>query len=168
MIPDLSCKTTDYGDLIHVERWIVKGKHYQLRWHVGVPVDTKPADRVVRGFSYPAPATGKRDLTVDLQADKTLPLAVGWTDEMNNPTEAPADATYTYTVDNPAVINLIDHGDGTADAAPTGTLGTANVHLEAAANGRTYTGDALIVVVAGLAERINIVAGEPVETTPDL
>ena len=108
---------------------------------------------------------------MDLQADKKVALSVGYTDEVGNPVATPAGATATYTVDDPSLINLTDNGDGTAVAAATGTLGTANVHVDATAdlgNGpETLSGDLQIVVVAGLAERINIVAGEPEEVTPD-
>ncbi len=104
---------------------------------------------------------------MDLQADKQVPLAVEWTDEVGNPTAAPADATVVYTVDDPTIINLTDAGDGTAVAAAVGVLGTATVHVEATVGGAVVTGDLAIVVVAGLAERLNVVAGEPVEVTAD-
>jgi hypothetical protein len=104
---------------------------------------------------------------MDLQADQQVPLTVEWTDEVGNPTTAPEGVTYTYTVDDPTIISLTDNGDGSANAAAVGTLGTANVHLDATWQGNTLGGDLQIVVVAGLAERINIVAGEPSEVTPD-
>jgi hypothetical protein len=106
---------------------------------------------------------------MDLQADKKVALSVQFTDEVGNATEAPADAVTAYTVDDPTIINLTDNGDGTASAAATGTLGTANVHVDAssAASGLTVSGDLQIVVVAGLAERVEILAGAPEEVTPD-
>ena len=65
--------------------------------------------------------------------------------------------------------NLVDVGDGTAQALATGTLGTANVHGEATLPaGQVITGDMQIVVVVGLAERATMVAGEPFEVTPDV
>jgi hypothetical protein len=107
---------------------------------------------------------------VDLQADKKVALSVEFTDEVGNPVPAPADAVSTYTVDDPSIIALTDNGDGTASAAATGLLGTANVHLDTSsiASGLTLTGDLQIVVVAGLAERVNVVAGPPEEVTPDV
>lgn len=140
-----------------------------LVWHLGAPQDTTEADRVA---GPPAPKfKGKVDLIMDLQADKKVPLSVGWTDEVGNPVPTPAGATAVYTVDDPSIIALTDNGDGTAEAAATGVLGTATVHLEATAdlgNGpETFTGDLALVVVAGLAERVAIVAGEPVEVTAD-
>lgn len=104
---------------------------------------------------------------MDLAADQQVPLSAEFTDEVGNPTTSPTGAVVTYTVDDPTVINLTDAGDGTANAAATGTLGTANVHVEATWDGQTVTGDLQIVVVAGLAERLNVVAGEPTEVTPD-
>jgi hypothetical protein len=104
---------------------------------------------------------------MDLAADQQVTLTGEWTDEVGNPVPTPDGSTVVYSNDNPAVINLTDNGDGTAVAAATGELGTANVHAEATANGETVAGDLQIVVVAGLAERFNIVAGEPTEVTPD-
>lgn len=160
-------KVTDYGDLLHVEQWLVKGRRrFALLWHIGAPADTTAADRVVRGIAQPS--TGKADLIMDLLADKKVPLAVEWTDEVGNATEAPASATVTYTVDDPNVIALTDNGDGTAVAAAVGVLGTATVHVEADVDGDLISGDLQIVVVAGLAERLNVVAGTPEEVTPDV
>lgn len=167
MRPALRGVVTDMGDVIKQEIWHVKGRRrYELTLHVGAPADTSAADRVVRGVAHPS--TGRTDLIMDLQADKKVSLEPQWTDEVGNAVpEGPAGAVITYTVDDPAIINLTDNGDGTAVAAAVGTLGTANVHLEADVNGDITTGDLQIVVVAGLAERLNVVAGEPEEVTPD-
>ncbi len=166
MRPVLRGKVTDMGDVIVQEIWHVKGRRrYLLTWHIGATADTAAADRVVRGTA--TPSTGRKDLIMDLQADKKVPLSVQWTDEVGNPTDAPADAVVTYTVDDPTIISLTDNGDGTAEAAATGVLGAATVHVEADANGEVITGDLQIVVVAGLAERITVVTGEPTEVTPD-
>lgn len=159
------------GDIIVQTRWIVKGlQRPQFIWHIGSPKETTPDQRVVRGVAQPA--SGRVDLIVDLMADKGIDLSPGWTDEVGNPVTTPPDpTTYTvvYTVDNPAVINLTDNGDGTGFAAATGTLGTATVHGEVNfINGDVQTGDLQINVVPGLAERFNIVAGEPREVTPDV
>jgi hypothetical protein len=141
-------------------------------FHIGPPRNTTPADRVIKPPPYNQP-TGKVDVRMDLQADKKVALSVEYTDEVGNATTAPAGATATYTVDDPTIINLTDNGDGTAEAAATGTLGTANVHLDVtfndeAGNPVTVSGDLQLVVVAGLAERVNIVAGAPEEVTPDV
>lgn len=105
---------------------------------------------------------------MDLQADKQVALSGQFTDEVGNPVEAPEDATITYTVDDPTIINLTDNGDGTANAAAVGPLGNATVHAEAVADDFTATGDLLISVVAGDAERFEIVPGEVTEVTPDV
>lgn len=157
----------DLGDATLNINLQIKGlQRIQARIHVGSPTDTSPEDRVVKGPPY-ATTPAKVDLIMDLLADKGVDLSVEYTDEVGNPVPAPADAVVTWTVDDPTIINLTDHGDGTARADATGTLGTANVHLESVFNGRTVTGDLQLVVVAGFAERANIVASEPTEVTPD-
>ena len=156
----------DLGDIVLSLTATVKGLHARrVRWHIGAPYDTTPEDRTPRGRV--APCTGKVDVLMDLMADKQVPLSLEWTDELGNPVATPADATAVYTVDNAEVIALTDNGDGTAVAAATGVLGTATVHVEATGAGLTLSGDLQIVVVAGLAERVNVVAGEPEEVTPD-
>lgn len=157
----------DLGDL--VLDWNLRVKccpRLKLIWHIGPPRDTSPEDRVIKPPPYSI-STGRIDVRMDLMADQQVPLSVEYTDEVGNPVATPADASVVYTVDDPTIINLTDNGDGTATAAAVGTLGTANVHVEATANGETLTGDLQIVVVAGLAERLNVVAGEPTEVTPD-
>jgi hypothetical protein len=139
----------------------------KIVWHIGHPVDTDSSDRVVKGPPYHQ-STGRIDLIMDLQADKKVPLSLSYTDEVGNPTETPVGATATYTVDDPTIINLTDNGDGTAVAAATGTLGTANVHVDATVDGDEFDGDLQLVVVAGDTERVAIVAGPPEEVTPDV
>lgn len=142
-------------------------KRYALLWHLGATEDSHPEDRVIHGPPYNT-NPGKADLIMDLQADKKVPLSVTFTDEVGNAVAAPAGAVVAYTVDDPTIVALTDNGDGTAEAAATGTLGTANVHVDASFDGTTLSGDLQIVVVAGLAERIAVVAGDPVEVTPDV
>lgn len=136
-----------------------------------MPRDTTVADRVIKPPPYAFP-TGKVDVQMDLQADKKVALSLGFTDEVGNATASPAGFVATYTVDDPTIINLTDNGDGTAEAAAVGALGTANVHVDTSwtddTGSHTASGDLNIVVVAGLAERINIVAGAPEEVTPDV
>lgn len=158
----------DLGD--SVLEWRVVNKCCRpLRFvlHVGAALDTDLSATIIKGPPYYQP-TGRIDLIMDLQADKQVTLTGTYTDEAGNPTETPVGAAVVYTVDDPTVINLTDNGDGTAVAAATGTLGTANVHAEATANGQTLSADLQIVVVAGLAERFSITAGEPEEVTPDV
>jgi hypothetical protein len=167
----LEGKITDYGDLIHQERWIVKGRRYHFRWKIG-PVDevtsTEARDASVTTSSH-AP-TGKADVVMDLRADQKVTLTGQWTDEVGNPVPEPDGATVEFTVDNVDVISLTVTGSGVSVvASATGLLGTANVHAVANAPGMPeLTGDLQIVVVAGLAERFNIVAGTPEEVTPDV
>lgn len=169
-------KITDFGDLVFEERWLVKGRHLRLLWRVGPMRPTHPtaAARGRRPGTAPTRAVHtvttdpEVDVIVDLQADKKVTLSVSWTDEVGNPTTAPTDATVTFTVDDDAVIDLTDNSDGTAVAAATGALGQATVHAEArGANVPVVTGDLLIVVVSGDANRLAITAGPPEEVTPD-
>jgi len=157
----------DLGDAVLQIGLRVKGlRRHSTRWRIGAPRDTTEADRVILGPPYNL-NPGRADFAMDLQADKKVTLSVQWTDEVGNPVATPDGATAVYTVDDPTVIALVDNGDGTAEASATGTLGTANVHGEFTADGVTLRGDLQLVVVAGLAERVSIVAGEPEEVTPD-
>jgi len=166
VIPALRGHVCDMGDVVRVETWYVKGrKHIAPALRIGAPKDTNPEDREIRGTA--TPSTGKRDVAMDLQADKKVTLSIQWTDEMGNPTEAPANAVAAWSVDDTSLINFTDNGDSTATAAAVGTLGTANVHVTVVDGVSTFDGDLQIVVVAGLAERINVVAGVPEEVTPD-
>ena len=167
MIQALRGHVTDFGEIVRVESWFVKGRHLHPTWHIGAPHNTSAADRVVRGT--PTPSTGKVDFVMDLKADQGTDLALGnWKDEMGNDAATPADVVVVYSVDNPAVLNLTDNADGTARADAIGVLGIANVHAEIDWTGGHATGDLQIVVVPGDAERVEIVAGEPTEVTPDV
>jgi hypothetical protein len=164
----LEGKVTDYGDLLHVERWIVKGRRLRFTWHIGPVERTTAADRQP-GTSTPDNAQRRADIVMDLKADQKVALTGQWRDEMQNPVPAPAGASVVFTVDNGTVINLVDNADGTALATAVGVLGTANVHAVANAPGLPEaTGDLQIVVVAGDAQRFDIVPGVPEEATPDV
>lgn len=162
-----------FGDAVFVAGLEIPGLHPSVLktvWHIGPPRETTPADRVPSPPPYHIP-TGRIDLIMDLMADKKVALSIGYTDELENPVPAPETSTTVYTVDDPTVVALTDNGDGTAEAAATGTLGTANVHSQSTWSDldgeHIVSGDLQIVVVAGLAERATIVAGEPTEVTPD-
>lgn len=137
----------------------------KLLWHVGHPTDTTESDRVAGSPPVFRPQR-KADVIVDLQADKKVALSVAAEDEVGNPVPLPDGETVVYTVDDPSIISLTDNGDGTASAAATGTLGSATVHVDGTGP-LTASGDLLIVVVAGNAERLSVVAGEVTEVTPD-
>lgn len=157
----------DLGDVVFsLEARVKSLRRLRLRIRVGVPTPTTDSDRIVNPTGWTCPP-GKADVIMDLAADQQVPLAVEYTDEVGNPAPAPDGATVVYTVDDASIINLTDNGDGTANAAAVGALGTANVHVEATVGDDTLTGDLQINVVAGLAERITIVPGEPTEVTPD-
>lgn len=160
----------DLGDVVASFNLRVKGmRGYSLRWHLGPTLDVDPQDRhrPEPRRSSPSLSSTRKDLIMDLQADKKVTARVEWTDEVGNPTEQPSDAQCTYSVDNDTILDLTDNGDGTAVLAATGNLGTANVHVECTGAGQTLTGDLQVNVVAGLAERVNVTTGEPEEVTPD-
>lgn len=69
-------------------------------------------------------------------------------------------------MDDANLINLTDNGDGTASAAAVGDLGSAIVHVEVTGDVNA-TGDLLLTVVEGLAERVTVTPGEVTEVTPD-
>mgnify|MGYP001590733038 FL=1 len=156
------------GDVVRDERFLLASRFPILRWawRIGAPTDNPVPGQ--QAGTPTAPATGGLDTIMDLKADQQTTLSGQYTDEVGNPVAAPAGAVVTYTVDDPAVIALTDLGDGTATAAATGALGQATVHAEAAFDGRTASGDLLIVVVPGDAERFTVVASDPVEVTPDV
>lgn len=159
----------DLGDVVASFNLRVKGmRSPQIRWRIGAHLDVRPEDRVTpRPPLRSVDSTRKVDLIMDLQSDKKVKFKLRWTDENGNQAETPQDAQATYSVDNDSVIDLTDNGDGTCEAAATGNLGQAILHVEAQAGGKTVTGDMLINVVAGLAERVEMTAGEPEEVTPD-
>jgi hypothetical protein len=108
----------------------------------------------------------------DLQADKEFDLSQQFEDEMENLVPAPAGATTVYTqLDGAEFVTLADHGDGTATTTALGPLGNATIHSETTAdlgNGPVVlTGDFLVSVIAGDAQRVKIVAGPAREVTPD-
>lgn len=158
----------DFGDLIRIKetRWLIKGRHLNVVFHIGRISDTTPADRVPGpGGSTPSP--GRVDIVMDLLADKKVAFnPPTFTDELDHPVPPPANYAAAYSVDNPDIINLTDNGDGTASAAATGELGSAIVHLEITGDVNA-NGDLLINVVPGLAERVAINPGEITEVTPD-
>ncbi len=163
-------KITDFGDLIHEERWLLKGRHFSFIFHVGVDRDTTPADRVPDTTSMPAP-TGKLALIMDLHADKKKLVTAVPGDEFDNPTTF--DGTMTYVGDSPALFNITDNGDGSAEFAAvggTGNLGAGNVTFTATPN----SGAAPVVrvialnVIAGGAESFTFTEGPEEEVTPDV
>lgn len=168
-LADIGGQVIDLGDLIEVRATLIKGKRPHFVWRIGAPQETTAADRARPAapstlfMRYPG-----ADAEMDLKADQQVPLSLGWRDEVGNPATPPTDATVEFVVDDANIINLTDNGDGTANAAATGTLGNATVHGQIDANGRIISGDLLITVVPGDAERFEILAGEPTEVTPDV
>ncbi|HZA71482.1 MAG TPA: hypothetical protein VE476_01070 [Propionibacteriaceae bacterium] len=158
---------TDYGDLIKQVRWIIKGKRLRAVLHSGQHRKATPAERdnsATRRTTIP----GRIDHHMDLLADQGFDLlAPTFQDEMGNATDAPAEFTTEFTVSDPAILAITDNGDGTAFVAATGTLGQAVLTATYTFDGRAVSGDELVTVVAGAAERVTLNLGEPREATPD-
>lgn len=161
-------KVTDFGDLIHQERWLIKGRRFTVTPHYGAERDTAPGDRVP-GTTTPTPAPKKADAIMDLHADKQRDVSMNVGDEFQNPTTF--DGTIAYAIDNPALVNLTDHGDGSATLAAvggTGNLGVANLTATITpAVGDPITRVEAVNVIAGAAETFTFVAGPESEVTPD-
>ena len=158
-------RITDYGDLIHEERWLVKGRRTQFVPHYGAETETTVADRVP-GTTPARPAPGRAELIMDLHADKTRTRTAQPIDELNNPTTY--NGTMAYAVDDTSLINLTDNGDGSCVVAAIGPLGVANLTFTATPE----TGDPVerveaINVIAGDAESFTFVDGPEEEVTPD-
>jgi hypothetical protein len=153
----------DLGDVVLGVTLRTKSKRpCRLRWQIGAPEDSTAVGRIVQGPPYRG-TPGKADVVMDLQADKQVTLSVGWTDQRGNPVPTPAGSTSEWSVDDPNIIQLGSRADGSAIAAAVGNLGPAHIHGVFTGAGTTVEGDLEIVVVAGLAERANIVAGEPTD-----
>lgn len=104
---------------------------------------------------------------MSLKADQKAAFSLQSTDEVGNPTDF--DGTFVFAVDDPSIVTLTDNGDGTGEVAATGILGVATLSVDAtrASDGKSFTGVLAIDVIAGDAESVSIVLGEPEEVTPD-
>lgn len=158
-------KITDYGDLIHEERWLIKGRHVDFAVHYGAETKTRPDDRVP-GTTPAVTPPRKANVTMDLHADKMRTRTASAVDEMGNPTTYAG--TLAYTVDDPALINLTDNGDGSAVIAAVGPVGVANLTFTATPDvGDPIVRVEAINVIAGDAESFTFVDGDEAEVTPD-
>ena len=140
----------DEGDTILQTRRLIKGKRPGFQLHDGTERDTTPADRVPN--ATPAvPTEGTRRHTVrDLAQDKKFTRTYAPVDEFGSPTSF--DGTMAFTTANPELINVTDHGDGSAEIAAVGggALGAAELTFTA-----TPTAGAAVVIV----DTINVVVG---------
>ena len=101
-------------------------------------------------------------------ADQQVSFFAQWTDEVGNPVPPPANATFTFTVDDPALLNLTVNADGMSGVvAAVGPLGSTILHAVGTVDGATYTADEAINVIAGDVERLSFSFGTPEEVTPD-
>lgn len=160
----------DLGDIVLSLTAKVKGhRRFLTHIHLGVPRETTPDDRVVNMSTLSQCVTPRGVNVVDLGADKKVSVALGFTDELENPVPAPPGAVTVFTVSDPTVLALTDNGDGTGEVAAVGALGSSNLHSSTTVDGGPeITGDEMINVVAGDAERVALIFGEPTEVTPDV
>lgn len=159
----------DLGDVVlYVD--VHTKDHLSFSWRIGAPGKSRPEHRVPTPGTFNG-STGKDLILMDLKADNSVVLSPGnWTDEMENPVPAPEGVVPTWSLSEggEAFVALTPGEDGSVTVAGVGPLGSAVVHGEVVLGGRVATGDFLVNVIAGDAERFEIVAGTPFETTPDV
>jgi hypothetical protein len=159
----------DLGDAeLHVALRVKSCKrHPRFVWRVGPVRDTTPDDRVPAAPPTYKQPPGRVDLIMDLQADKKAEFAFTPVDEMGNPTSF--DGTIAFAVDDPSVVTLTDHGDGTGEIAAVGTPGVATLTGTATPNDGSdpIVGAEAINVIAGDTASFAFQFGEQTEVTPD-
>lgn len=163
-------RTEDLGDVLVRTEWLVKGRSspWRVCFKVGAHLSVLPSQRPAPGIPTHTTNPERIDLIMDLGADKKVELAAQTTDEFGHAVPAPEGTAVTWSVDNTEVIDLSTNEDGSASAAATGMLGNAVVSVEVNfPDGGTTTGDLLISVVPGEAERVVIAPGAVEEVTPD-
>ena len=146
---------TDEGDTILQVRRLVKGRRVDFRQHDRAESDTKPSDRVPNSTpSIPTPP-GRLNTVRDLRQDKKFVRTYQPVDEFGTPSPEPFDGTQTFTTANPELLNVTDHGDGSAEIAAVGggALGPAELTFTATPN----SGGAPVVIN----DTINVVVGQP-------
>lgn len=163
-------KITDFGDLIHEERWLIKGKRFTFLHHIGAPMETTPEDRIPGTNSVPPPPGKAVELIMDLHADKKVTRSVTAGDEFGNPTTF--DGSYSYVGDNDALVVVTDNGDGTAVIAAVGGVGNLGV-MNLTFTATPTAGDPIVRVeavnvIAGGAEAFTFTDSPEEEVTPDV
>lgn len=159
----------DLGDISLILEAKVHGlRRYRLILRLGPVRPSLPGDRIPNTTRPACGHTGKVDHQMDLMADQKSAFAVQWTDEVGNPVTAPEGATFTFSVDDPTLINLTVGTDGmSGEVAAVGTLGSTIFHAVGTFDGTEYSFDEALNVIAGDAERITVTFAEPTEVTPD-
>jgi hypothetical protein len=163
-------KITDYGDLIHEERWLIKGRRWTFTPHFGAPTKTTAADRIPGTTAVPPPPGERVQIIMDLHADKKVTRTVMVGDEFGTPTTF--DGTFSYVGDNPSLVNVTDNGDGSAVIAAVGGLGNtgvANLTFTATPTvGAPVVRVEAINVIPGGAETFTFTDSSEEEVTPDI
>lgn len=163
----------DLGDIVASFNLRVKGAR-RLHWRLRVGPVTQLSKSEMQSLRSATAEVAhvirdlperKVDRFMDLQDDQKVAYLLQWTDDAGIPVDAPNplpdDFAATYSVSDTGILNLTDNGDGTAEVASTGALGSATVHVDVTANGETLTGDDTINVVTSAAARVSLSAGTP-------
>jgi len=107
----------------------------------------------------------------DLRQDKKFTRTYAPVDEFGTPTGVPFDGTQTFTTANPELLNVTDHGDGSAEVAAVGggALGPADLTFTATPNsgGPVVVIPDTINVIVGDAEGFAATDSPDEEVTPD-
>lgn len=94
---------------------------------------------------------------MDLLLNHTANLSLQWTDDDGNVVDTPEDVTGSYATNDPTVLTLVDHGDGTATI--TGLkVGPATVTGTFTSGGQQFLGELHVDVFSTVASRINIIS----------
>jgi hypothetical protein len=147
---------------IHIDGLCHCRPRTRIRWTLGPVTHITAADRGTPTPGGP-PAPGhnrKADLTMQLQDDQKVDLAVTGDDDVNNAVAIAG--TVVYSVDDPTILALTDNGDGTAVIAATGKLGTATVTVtDTETGGAQITGTLAVAVVTSSPTSVTITPGTP-------
>lgn len=159
----------DFGDVVlSIQARVLGLQRYRTYRHYGVPRESTAAERAVPAAPMrPTPERPMIGVQMDLKADQSVDARLAYQDERGNPVSTPAGATAAWEVDRTDLVTVTDNGDGSATFTAAGPLGQAIVTVTADVNGRVVTGNDIITVVAGDAERVAVEFDEPRETTPD-
>lgn len=163
----------DFGDLIvSINARVKRLQPPKMVWGFGPFNEKNPNNdsnlNPIENSNLQAVNTSRKvDVIVDLKADQKVSFSLQATDEAGNPAEF--DGTVTFSVDDAALLNLTDNGDGSGEVSAAGTLGETMLRGQATRNsdGQTFSGVAAVAVVAGDAETFQFTFGTPEESTPD-
>jgi len=160
---------TDEGDTILQVRRLIKGHRPSFQLRDGAERNTTPADRIPNAAPAAPTPNGRIHTVRDLAQDKKFTRTYAPVDEFGTPTSF--DGTMAFTTANPELVNVTDHGDGSAEIAAVGAgaLGPAGLTFTATpVVGAAVVIEDTINVTVGLAEGFVASDGPDEEVTPDV